>query len=73
MGPWKMTWAKAEKGLERMMKLFRGWYLRCPGFERVSLSTSYASGLRSREGTLFKREIQSAEGNKTFLEKTISF
>lgn len=24
MGPWKMTWVKAEKGLEQMMKLFRG-------------------------------------------------
>lgn len=29
MGLWKMTWVKAEKGLEQMTKLFRG---ECLGF-----------------------------------------
>lgn len=46
MGLWKMTWAKAEKGLERMMKLSRGWYPGRSDFERVSLSTSNASEVR---------------------------
>lgn len=48
MGPWKMTWAKAEKGLGRMMKLFRGWYLGHSAFGRVNLNTSSASEVRGK-------------------------